>query len=84
MQIHFGVITRLTVLKFWKLVLKFTFYFWQTIFDNFINLMHGCRKNLVVSIGHFPAFYVVFVPLEYISTIPPHSNYVIVFVKRNT
>ena len=26
----------------------------------------------------FPAFYVVFVPLEYIPTIPPHSTYIIV------
>ena len=32
---------------------------------------------LVVSIGHFPAFYVVFVPLVYIPTILPHSSYVI-------
>ena len=29
------------------------------------------------TIGHFPAFYVVLVPLEYILTIPPHSSYVI-------
>ena len=32
----------------------------------------------VVSIGHFPTFYVVFVPLEYVPTIPPHSTCVIV------
>ena len=41
----------------------------------------------VVFIGHFPAFYVVFVPLEYITNIPPHASYVIdicfvVFKKR--
>ena len=32
---------------------------------------------VVVSIGHFRAFYVVFVPLEYTRSIPPHSTYVI-------
>ena len=35
--------------------------------------------HLVVSIGRFPAFYVVLVPLEYIPSIPPHSTYVIVY-----
>ena len=33
---------------------------------------------LVASSGHFHAFHVVFVPLEYIPTIPPHSTYIIV------
>ena len=32
----------------------------------------------VVSIGHSGAFYVAFVPLEYIPCKPPHSTYVIV------
>ena len=31
---------------------------------------------LLFSIGHSRAFYVVFVPLEYVPTIPPHSTYV--------
>ena len=35
-------------------------------------------RSGVVSIGHSPAFYVVFVPLEYIPSIPSHSTYVIV------
>ena len=42
---------------------------------------------LVISIGHSPAFYVLFVPLEYIPSIPPHSTYVIVihtFGERGT
>ena len=34
--------------------------------------------GLVVSSGPFHAFHVVFLPLEYIPTIPPHSTYVIV------
>ena len=33
---------------------------------------------IVVSSGHSRAFYVVFVPLEYIPSIPPHSTYIIV------
>ena len=33
----------------------------------------------VVSIGHSCAFYVFFVPLEYILSKPPHSTYVIVY-----
>ena len=33
---------------------------------------------LVVSIGRLAALYVVFVPLEYNLTEPPHSTYVIV------
>ena len=37
------------------------------------------QKGLVVvSIGHYCAFYVVFVPQEYFPTVPPHSIYVIV------
>ena len=32
----------------------------------------------VVSIGHFTAFYVVFILLEYIPIEPPHYTYVIV------
>ena len=40
---------------------------------------HVLFETVVVSIGHFAAFYVVLVPLEYIPTIPPHSTYVIVF-----
>ena len=32
----------------------------------------------VVSIGHSRAFYVIFVPQEYILSIPPHSTFVIV------
>ena len=34
--------------------------------------------NEVVSSGHSRAFYVVFVPLKYILSMPPHSTYVIV------
>ena len=34
-----------------------------------------CR---VVSSGHFGALFVLFFPLNYIPTIPPHSTYVIV------
>ena len=34
--------------------------------------------SLVVSSGCFHAFHVIFVPLEYIPTIHPHSTYVIV------
>ena len=37
----------------------------------------------VVSIGCFPAFYVVLVPLDYIQSIPPHSTYVIVYLWFN-
>ena len=33
----------------------------------------------VVFIGHSHAFFVVYVPLEYIQSIPPHSTYVIVY-----
>ena len=36
------------------------------------------RYSWVVSIDYFHAFYVIFVPLEYIPSIPPHSTYVIV------
>ena len=32
----------------------------------------------VVSSCHFSCFYVIFVPLEYVPTIPPHSTFVIV------
>ena len=35
-------------------------------------------NTVVVSIGHSRAFYVIFVPLEYITNIPPHSTYAIV------
>ena len=38
----------------------------------------------VVSDGHFPAFYVVLVLLEYIPSIPPHSSYVIGICSQNT
>ena len=41
-----------------------------------------CFTWKVVSIRRFAAFYVVFVPLEYIPTIPPHSTFVIVFVRE--
>ena len=34
--------------------------------------------TLVVSSGHFHAFYIIFVALEYVLTIPPHSTHVIV------
>ena len=37
----------------------------------------------VVSIGHSRAFNVALVPLEYIPSVPPHSTYIIVFVKKN-
>ena len=37
--------------------------------------MH-CFYTKVVSSESFHAFYVVFFPLEYITTIPPHSTYV--------
>ena len=44
---------------------------------NFVKLSGVQRLGVrVVSIGHFPAFYVVLVPLEYVSNIPPHSSYV--------
>ena len=32
--------------------------------------------GIVVSSGPFQAFHVVFVPLEYIPTMPPHSTYI--------
>ena len=35
------------------------------------------KRTKVVSIGHSHTFYVVFVPLEYVPTIPPHSSCVI-------
>ena len=35
-------------------------------------------KKEVVSIGHSCAFYVVLVPQEYILSLPPNSNYVMV------
>ena len=38
----------------------------------------------VVSIGHFHAIHVVFVPLEYVPAIPPHSTYVIGICSQNT
>ena len=34
---------------------------------------------LVISIGHFPALYLILVPLEYILSVPSHSTYVIVY-----
>ena len=34
-------------------------------------------NQTVVSIGHFPALYVVLVPLEYVPTMPHHSSYII-------
>ena len=40
------------------------------------------EQDQVVSIGHFPAFYVVLVQLEYIPTIPPHSTHLIVLLKE--
>ena len=36
------------------------------------------NKIKVIGIGHSCAFYVVFVWLEYIPSIPPHSTYVII------
>ena len=39
-------------------------------------------ESPVVSIGHIPAFYVVFVPLEYIPTILHHSTYVLVLLRE--
>ena len=42
--------------------------------------MNAFCSATVVSIGRFPAFYVVLVPLEYIPSIPPHSSYVIVLM----
>ena len=45
------------------------------------DLFHLCvffSCSPVVSIGRFRAFYVVFVPLEYVPTIPPHSTFAIV------
>ena len=41
-------------------------------------LKGAAKYDRVVSSGHFHAFHVVFVPLEYIPTIPPHSTYIIV------
>ena len=49
----------------------------------FLNFFDALQCEIVVSIGHFAAFYVVLVPLEYIPTLPPHFTYVIVFVKEN-
>ena len=40
------------------------------------------RRLVVVSSGPFHAFHVVFLPLEYILAIPPHSTFVIVFVAK--
>ena len=37
------------------------------------------KNNKVVSIGHFPAFYAILVPLEYVPNIPLHSSYIIDF-----
>ena len=37
----------------------------------------------VVSSGHFHAFHFVYLPLEYVPTIPPHSTYVMVELKRS-
>ena len=36
------------------------------------------KVRIVVSSGHSRAFYVVFVPLECIRSMPPHSTYVMV------
>ena len=38
------------------------------------------RFAIIRSLGHSHAFCLVFVPLEYIPTIPPHFTYVIVFL----
>ena len=43
---------------------------------NSVNL--DCVMVIVVSIGRLTAFYIVFVPLEYIPCEPPHGNYAIV------
>ena len=40
------------------------------------------REKRVVSSGHSRAFYVIFVPLEYIPTTPAHYNYIIDFLLR--
>ena len=45
--------------------------------------LHCWNRQEVVSIGRFPAFYVVLVLLEYISSVPPHSSYVIVYFIPN-
>ena len=39
-------------------------------------LEEGIYLKTVVSSGHFHAFCVIFVPLDYIPTEPPHSTYV--------
>ena len=54
----------------WHLVQTNTFLY--TIF-----LLLSLNTVTVVSISHFPAFYVVLVPLGYIPSIPLHSSYVI-------
>ena len=52
---------------------------------DFRNVSDEKRKHLksqikvVVSIGHFLVFYVVFFPLEYIPSKPPLSTYILVF-----
>ena len=35
--------------------------------------------KVVVSIGHLTAFYVIFVPLEYVPSEPPHYTYSQIF-----
>ena len=44
----------------------------------FLLLRKRKMQSSTVSSGPFRAFHVVFIPLEYIPTIPPHSTYVIV------
>ena len=55
-------------------------------FKNYVTRLKRGRPSLfwegpvfpvIVSSGHSCAFYVVFVPLEYVPTIPPHSSNVI-------
>ena len=46
----------------------------MTIFAEIFQL----SLKTVVSLGHSHSFYVVFVPLEYVPSIPPHYTYVIV------
>ena len=47
--------------------------------------MNYCYNQVtrVVSSGHSPAFYVLFVPLEYVPTLPTHTKYVIINGEEN-
>ena len=57
---------------------KFYVYLLLYFFGPALSYIRAPFASLVVYIGRLTAFYVIFVPMEYIPSEPPHSPYVIV------